>query len=378
MKLSVWEMTMTTLVPTEPTEPTSADIRAVDQLTPAELDAAAQVARAFDEHDSNSVSAFGVGVQSAMAALADPLLKAVAAKDAGQAGEVLTSLMLQVKALDTRSLASQAESALARLPLAGRYFTRLRAFVARYQKISVVIDRIVLALDNSRKDLNRDVALLDQLYAQNTTCYRQLLVYIAAGEMRLAEMRAAYAAGAESARVSADPIASQATADLANTITRLERRVYDLKLSATASLQAAPKLRIIQSGDQALVEKIQTSIMLTIPLWKTQVAMAINLLTQKRALAQQREVDRTTNDMLRRGADQAREANAAVQREAERGLVDLETLQHTHDQLLATIDDSLRIQAEGRRQRREAEQQLERMQQELRARLTAPRDGSTN
>lgn len=157
-------------------------------------------------------------------------------------------------------------------------------------------------------------------------------------------------------------------------------RTAELSRRATtaASLQAAPKLRIIQNGDQALVEKIQTSIMLTIPLWKTQVAMAINLLTQQRALAQQREVDRTTNDMLRRGADQARAANAAVQREAERGLVDLETLQHTHDQLLATLDDSLRMQAEGRRQRLEAEQQLERMQQELRARLTAPRDGSTN
>jgi len=304
-----------------------------------------------------------------MAALAGPLLKVVATKDSGPAGEALTNLMTQVKALDTRSLLTQTENTLARLPAVGRYFSKLHAFITRYQKIDVVIDRIVLALDSARNDLNRDIALLDHFYEQNTACFRQLLVYVAAGEMKLQELRAAHVQAAEAARASADPIPSHRAADLANTIVRLERRVHDLRLSAMVALQAAPQLRLIQDGDQALVEKIQTSITMTIPVWKTQVAMAITQLGQLRAAQLQRKIADTTNEMITENAKRARTANAATQREAERGLVDLQTLQHTHDQLLATIEDSLRIQAEGRQQRREAELQLERMQKEWRAKL---------
>ena len=361
----------TTIVPAAGT---GGEIQALKHLQPAEVQLAQEIAQGLDVRDALAISAFGVRPQTEMSALTDPILKMIATKDAGAAGEALSALMVQVKALDAGSLGNLTESVLARLPGVGWSFSKVQQYRARQEKVGAKIDRIVVQLEKTRFALSRDVALLDQLYGQNTACLRGLLVYIAAGEMKLEALRAEQAALAAAAGAAHDPLQAQAVADQGNTIARLERRVHDMKLAAMVSLQTAPQIRLIQNSDQSLTEKIQSSILTTIPLWKNQVVLAIALFAQKKGAILQRKVAETTNEMLRRNAQTLHQGTTEVAREAERGIVEIETLRTVNDELIHTIEDSLQIQEEGRRKRQEAEGQLQQMQAELRAALVAARE----
>lgn len=344
-------------------------VHALRRLTPEETQTAQDIARAFDVRDSVAISGFGVAPQKEMSALTDPIMRLVATKETGEAGQSLTELMSHIRELNADSLAGQVESRAARLPLVGAWFTAARRFISRYEKIGVKIDRTLAALETSRSTLGRDVALLDRLYVQNVACIRGLLTWIAAGEMKIDQLHAEHRAVAETATRSEDPIDVQTAADLGNAITRLERRVYDLKLAAEVALQTAPQIRLVQNADQALVEKIQSSILTTVPVWKSQIVIAIGLFNERKAMELQRAVTNTTNAMLRRNAEMLKQATTAAAHESERGIVELETLQAVNQALIETIEETLAIQGEGRRKRNEAEAVLDELQKQRQAKL---------
>lgn len=359
------------LVPTPP--PPGSELIALKYLTPEELAQAKQLAAGLNVNDSLGVINFAAKPQKEMSSLTDPIMKTIATKDTGVAGEALSNLMVQVKALNADSFAQQAESWTASLPLIGGMFSNVQHFISQYEKVGTKIDRISVELDKSKNVLQRDIALLDQLYQQNGQFFRNLLTHIAAGELKLQELRPEHEKLAAEARASNDPVLAQQASDMGNAIVRLERRVYDLKLSGMIALQTAPQIRLVQSSDQALVEKIQTSLLTTIPLWKNQVIIAITLFDQKKGLELQRAVTDTTNDLLLKNAEMLRQGTTGVQREVERGIVELDTLQKVNQQLIDTIEETLQIQEEGRQKRTAAEGQLEQMQRDLQAKLTEVR-----
>ena len=356
-----------------PVVASGAETQASKYLNVQELNEARQLAKNLNVQDALAVTSFAAKPQKDMTSLTDPIMKMVMTKDTGAAGEVLTNLMAQVKQLNAGSFAQQSESFLVNLPVIGGAFSKVQQFISQYEKIGTKIDRIVVELDGTKNVLNRDIALLDQLYAQNMNFFRQLLIYTAAGEYKLEELRPEHEKLAGQARASNDPILAQQVSDLGNAISRLERRVYDLKLTTMIALQTAPQIRLVQNGDQALVEKIQTSIMTTIPLWKNQVIIAITLFDQKKGVELQRAVADTTNELLLKNAEMLQQGTTAVARETERGIVEIQTLQTVNQKLIDTIEEALQIQAEGRQKRQEAENQLEQMQTDLQKKLTEVR-----
>lgn len=352
----------------------NSEIHALNHLTPEELVQAKELAQSLDVRDSMAVISFGVKPQKEMSAMSDPVLKAVRTKDAGEAGVVLTELLGEIKSLNAGSLAEQAEQGLSKIPLVGRAFNKLDQFVGQYEKVSVKIDRTTAALETSKHALTRDVVMLDQLYTQNTAYFRQLLVYIGAGELKLDALRVEQAALAEQARTSGDMLDAQNVSDFSNALVRLERRVHDLKLSAMISLQSAPQIRLVQDGDQALIEKIQSSILTTIPLWKNQVIIAIALFDQKKTAQLQRQVSKTTNDMLLKNAQMLRSSTADAAREVERGIVEIETLRTVNQQLIETIQETIDIQQAGHEKRMRVETELEELKTQLQEALTRTQD----
>ena len=345
------------------------EIQALDQLTPAERQEANQLAQTLNVLDALAVTGFGVKPQRDMSALTDPVMKLVMTKDTGAAGEVLTALLEEIRTLDAGSLATHTERVLSQLPLVGWIFDRFRQFVSRYEKIGTKIDRITVELDKAKNVLTRDITMLEKLYEQNSVYFRQLLTYIAAGELKLDAFRAERTGIAPD--ITADPVATQRGADIATAAGRLERRVHDLKLTAMISLQSAPQLRLVQAGNQALVEKIQSSILTTIPLWKNQIIIAIALFDQQKGLALQQQVAKTTNELLTKNAEMLQQGTTGVAREVQRGIVEIETLRDVNQKLIRTIEETLQIQAEGQRKRSAVEAELEHLQSDLRNALSS-------
>jgi uncharacterized protein YaaN involved in tellurite resistance len=350
------------------------ELQAIDQLTSAERQEANQLAQSLNVLDALAVTGFGVKQQRDMSALTDPVMKLVMTKDSGAAGEVLTALLEEIRSLDAGSLAVQTERALSKLPLVGWVFDKFRQFISRYEKIGTKIDRITVELDKSKNTLTRDIAMLEKLYEQNSVYFRQLLTYIAAGETKLEAL------GTDRAGMAvkdADATRSQKSADLSSAIARLERRVHDLKLTAMISLQSAPQLRLVQGGDQALVEKIQSSILTTIPLWKNQIIIAIALFDQQKGLALQQQVVKTTNELLTKNAEMLQQGTTGVAREVQRGIVEIETLRDVNQKLIHTIEETLEIQAEGQRKRSVVEAELANLQSDLLKALSSIHRGET-
>jgi uncharacterized protein YaaN involved in tellurite resistance len=236
----------------------------------------------------------------------------------------------------------------------------------------VQIEKIVAELEKARMNLLRDITLLDGMYARNLEFLQELDLYIAAGELKLVELREEVLPQLKSrAESSQDALEAQKLQDFQQFLARFEKKLHDLKLSRMVSIQTAPQLRLIQSNDQALVEKIQSSLLSTIPLWKNQIVIAISLFRQKKAVELQKEVSRTTNELLTRNIELLKQNSLEVARESERGIVELETLQKVNTDLISTIEETLKIHQEGREKRRLAEAELSRLEAELKARLIA-------
>ena len=333
---------------------------------------AVQIAAQIDVNDSQAVIQYGVGAQSKISGFADTMLGELRAKDSGYVGDVLTDLVVKIKEVDTGSLIGKGGLAGILGNLAGAF----KRFIARYEKLSVQIEKILDELDRARMALLKDITLLDGLYAKNLDYLHELDIYIAAGQEKLSELRSKTLPELQAkAEASKDPLDAQRLQDFTQFLDRFDKKLYDLKLSRMVAIQTAPQVRLIQNGDQLLVEKIQSSILNTIPLWKNQIVIAISIFRQKKAVELQKEVTKTTNELLARNAEMLKQGTLDVARESERGIVEIETLQKVNADLISTIEEALAIQQEGRAKRAAAETELAKMENELKARLTSIRGG---
>ncbi|HQG55103.1 MAG TPA: toxic anion resistance protein, partial [Thermoleophilia bacterium] len=285
-------------------------------------------------------------------------------------GEALAELLTKVKELDVDGLAAGSPGA--RIPLVGRFLDAFKKFNNRYKKISANVERLLDGLERARMGLLKDVTVLDKMYELNLEYLGQLDLYIAAGDEILADLQTNQLPALEAqARESGDPLVAQQLTDFRQAMARFERRVHDLKLTRMIAIQTAPQIRLIQDNDQNLVEKIQSSITNTIPLWKNQIVIALSLYRQQQALELQKEVTDTANELLAKNAELLKTGAAKVGREVERGIVDVETLKKANDDLIATLEETIRIQEEGHQKRIAAESELVRMQADLKQKLVS-------
>lgn len=334
----------------------------LETLSPERVEKAKAIAKSIELKDSQAVIQYGISAQTNISGFADSILEQIRTKDSGAVGEILTDLMVKVKDLNVDGLGKGG--------FLGRLFNGMRKFIAKYEKLSVNIERIVTELEKNRMILLKDITLLDNLFKKNAEYLKDLDLFIAAGQMKLDEIYSVILPEMKKkAEKSNDPMISQELQDFNQAVIRFEKKLHDLKLSRMISIQTSPQIRLIQGNDQALVEKIQGSILTTIPLWKNQLVIAISLFRQKTALELQREVSNTTNEMLARNSELLKQGSVEVAKETERGIVDIETLKKVNDDLISTIDETLRIQQEGREKRKLAEQELTRMEGDLKERL---------
>ncbi len=343
------------------------EIAPYSKLSAEEKQKVNEIAAGINVSDSDAVVQYGVSVQSDISEFSDSVLKRVASSESGYVGEVLSDLMVKVKAVDVDDIAGKKgflSQAFANMK------NRFNRFMARYQKLGTQIDAIISSLEDAKAGLIDDIALLDTLHGKNLLFMKDLEYYITAGEMKVADLRDKTLPELQAkAKASGDQMDAQNFNDMKQLVDRFEKKIHDLRLSRMITVQTAPQLRLIQHNDQVLVEKIQSSILNTIPLWKNQIVIAISLYRQQAALTLQKEVTDTTNELLIKNAELLKENTIGTAAEAERGIVDLETLQKVNQDLIDTIDETLRIQAEGRAKRAAAQIELEKLEDILKDKL---------
>ena len=349
---------------------TDAVRRAVEALTPEERAKAEEIKNGIDLMDSQTAILYGVGAQRNLAEFSDNILANVRNKDTGYVGDLMGELVEKVRDVGV----DEAEGGfLDKLPFLRSAARAVRRLLARYEKIEVQIDRIQRDLEEARMQMLKDIAMFDGLYEKNLEYFRGLQVYIVAGEEKLRETREETLPRLRAeAQAKGDPMSAQVVRDFEDTVDRFEKKLHDLKLSKSIAIQTAPQIRLIQNNDKLLVDKIQTAILSTIPLWKGQIVVALGLARQQSALQMQRSVTDTTNELLQRNAELLKQNSLDVARESERGIVDLETLKKVNDDLISTIEETIQIQREGRAARQSAEAELAGIEQKLKdALLTA-------
>ena len=349
---------------------TDAVRRAVEALTPEERAKAEEIKNGIDLMDSQTAILYGVGAQRNLAEFSDNILANVRNKDTGYVGDLMGELVEKVRDVGV----DEAEGGvLDKLPFLRSAARAVRRLLARYEKIEVQIDRIQRDLEEARMQMLKDIAMFDGLYEKNLEYFRGLQVYIVAGEEKLRETREETLPRLRAeAQAKGDPMSAQVVRDFEDTVDRFEKKLHDLKLSKSIAIQTAPQIRLIQNNDKLLVDKIQTAILSTIPLWKGQIVIALGLARQQSALQMQRSVTDTTNELLQRNAELLKQNSLDVARESERGIVDLETLKKVNDDLISTIEETIQIPREGRAARQSAEAELAGIEQKLKdALLTA-------
>lgn len=298
-------------------------------------------------------------------------------KDIGPVGDILSDLMRKLSEINPEELSTEKKSGIKKL--FSRVNRSVQEVMTKYQKLSTQVDRIGIQLEHSKRGLVEDVQMLNKLYDQNKTYFQALNVYIAAAELKkddivnvtIPELR-------RKAELSNDQMAYQEVNDMAQFVDRLEKRVYDLQLSRQITIQSAPQIRMIQQTNQTLAEKIQSSIMTSIPLWKNQIAIALTLNRQQKAVGAQKQVTQTTNDLLLKNSEMLKVNSIETAKENERGIVEIDTLKKTQENLLQTIEETMRIQADGRVKRKAREIEIGRMEEELKQRLLLIADQSKN
>jgi uncharacterized protein YaaN involved in tellurite resistance len=354
------------------------DILEEKELTSEEKQKVDAILKEVDLSDSQAIIQFGVSAQSGISSFSDTILNDIRSKDAGHAGEALADLMMNVKSLRVDSLSG--DGFLSNIPILGNLMNSVKKFISQYEKVAVHIDRITDELTKERMQLLKDITMLDTMYEKNNDFLRNLDLYIYAGKKKLDEVENDLIPKLRSeAEASGDAVDAQKVQDMIQMASRLDKKIYDLQLSRMISIQTSPQLRLIQSNDQVLVEKIQSSILNTIPLWKNQVIIAISMFRQKKALKLQKEVTDTTNDLLAKNSELLKENSIGVAKEAERGIVELETLKKVHSDLLTTLEETLKIQAEGKQKRAAAEVEIQKLESDLKAKLTQVKsEGAAN
>lgn len=333
-------------------------------LTPEEKAQVEAFSKQIDLSNSTAILKYGVGAQTKISNFSEKALEAVRTKDMGQVGDMITNLIGELKGFDI------AEKEKGFMSLFKKGANKLATLKAKYSKIETNVNVIITELEKHETTLLKDVAMLDQMYEANLSYFKELSMYIAAGKKKLEDTRNGELAELQNkAQQSGQPEDAQAAKDLAAMCERFEKKVYDLQLTRTIALQTGPQIRMVQSSDTIMAEKIQSTIVNTIPLWKNQMVIAIGIEHSTQAAKAQREVSDMTNALLKKNADALKEATIETVRESERGIVDMETIKHTNEQLISTMDEVLRIQAEGKEKRRNAEQELSQIEQELKNKI---------
>ena len=338
------------------------------KLTPAQQKAVDEFARTIDITDSNLVLQYGAAAQKNVSEFSENTLQQIRTKDLGQVGDALTDLVRQLQ-----DFAPEEE----KKGLAGffrRKKNQLETLKAGYAKASANVDKITETLEAHQITLMKDVANLDQMFQLNARYLQELTMYILAGKKRLEQIKAEDLARLQQqAAASGTQADAQAYNDLASLINRFEKKIHDLELTRMISLQMGPQTRMLQNNDTLMIEKIQSSLVNTIPLWKSQMVLALGLEHARQATAAQNAVTEMTNELLRQNADLLKAGTIDTARQAERSIVDLDTLRHTNQQLMDSLDEVLRIQTEGAEQRRQAEAELGRIEGELKQKLLSLR-----
>lgn len=322
----------------------------------------------IDIANSTQVMQYGAGAQQKVASFSEKALENVKTKDLGEVGDMITGVVAELKHFD----AGEEEKGF--FGFFKKNADKLTAMKTKYQKAETTVNHIVEALEQHQVILMKDVATLDQLYDLNMTYYKELTMYILAGKKKLYQVENVdIPALAAKAQASGLPEDAQAVSDLTALANRFEKKLHDLELTRTIAMQMAPQIRLVQNNDTMMSDKIQSTIVNTIPLWKSQMVIALGVAHSERAAKVSREVSDFTNEMLKKNAERLKTASVNAARESERGIVDIETLQTTNEQLISTLDEVLQIQKEGRQKRREAETELQKIENDLKAKLLSMR-----
>jgi uncharacterized protein YaaN involved in tellurite resistance len=340
----------------------------MDRLPKEQQDKARQLAEQIDHKNYEAILNYGTAAQNQLSNFSHSMLDQVQKRDIGPIGDVLGDLMKKLKQMDPEELNSKQKGVFKKW--FRKVSSSLQEILSKYQKIGSQVDRISVNLEHSKKTLLDDNRLLETLYDKNKDYFQALNIYIAAAEHKrddiqrtlLPELR-------KKAEASGDELLFQEVNDTMQFLDRLDKRIHDLKLSRQMTIQSAPQIRLIQNTNQALAEKIQASILTAIPLWKNQIAIALTLLNQQKAVTAQKQVTKTTNELLLKNSEMLKTNSIETARENERGIIDVETLKKTQENLIATIEETLTIQAEGRQKRQQAEQEMVVMEQELKQKL---------
>ena len=332
-------------------------------LTEEERKAVEEFSKKIDVKDSNLVLNYGAAAQKSVATFSENALASVRNKDLGEVGETLSHLVVEVK-----GFGKEEKKGLGGLFQKNK--NKLEIMRAQYGKAEASVDRIVKELENHQVTLLKDIAMFDQMYDLNLKYYKELTMYIIAGKKRLEEVRAGEVEElrkkAEQSGLAED---AQRYNDMVQMCGRFEKKLHDLELTRMVSLQMGPQTRLLQNNDTLMVEKIQSSLVNTIPLWKSQMVLALGMEHSKQATAAQNAVTETTNELLKKNADTLKMGTIATAKEAERSVIDIETLQHTNEQLISTLDEVIHIQREGAAKRKAAEAELGRIEGELKSKL---------
>ena len=362
---AVPELTLTPDAPAPEQEKKEVEPVKVDEsmLTEQEKLAVDEFAKKINITDTNLVLNYGVAAQKSVATFSENALSSVRNKDLGEVGETLSNLVVEVKGFGQEEKKGFAG-------LFHKQKDKLELMRAQYGKAETSVNRIVSELEKHQVTLMKDIAMLDQMYELNLKYYKELTMYIIAGKKRLAEVRSGeleeLRKKAEASGLAED---AQAYNDYAQKCERFEKKLHDLELTRMVSLQMGPQTRLLQNNDTLMVEKIQSSLVNTIPLWKSQMVLALGMEHSRQATAAQSAVAQTTNELLKKNADMLKMGTIATAKEAERSVVDIETLQHTNEQLITTLDEVVNIQREGAQKRKEAEVELGRIEGELKQKL---------
>lgn len=335
----------------------------VPVLTPEERKMVNDFAVKIDIENTNQILQYGAGTQKKMADFSDTALENVKTQDLGEIGELISNVVGELKDFDVQE--------------EGKFFgffrkqtSKIENLKNKYDKAQANVEKITDSLQQHQVRLMKDSAMLDKMYEQNLNYFKELTMYILAGKKKLEETRNGKLAEMKNkAALSGLPEDAQAARDLDEKCSRFEKKLHDLELTRTIAMQTAPQIRLIQNNDTVMVEKIQTTIVNTIPLWKSQMVLALGIAHSAEAAQAQRQVTDITNELLRKNAETLHMATVETAKESERGIVDLETLQKTNADLIQTLDDVMRIQMEGRQKRQTAEMEMHRMEEELKRKL---------
>lgn len=332
-------------------------------LTDEEKQMVDSFAQQIDVRDSAMVLQYGAGAQKKMADFSETALSGVRTKDLGEVGGLITDVVTELRSFDATE-----EKGLFGFFKKGA--SKVNALRTRYDKAEANVNKIVEALKGHQMTLMKDAATLDKMYELNLTYFKELTMYLLAGKKKLAEVRSVDLAKlTEQARISGRAEDAQAAQDLEAMCTRFEKKLGDLDLTRTIAMQTAPQIRLVQNNEIVLVEKIQTTIVNTIPLWKSQMVLALGIANSAEAARAQNAVTNMTNDLLKKNAEMLHTSTVDIARESERGIVDIETLKNTNETLIKTFDEVMQIQAEGRQKRAEAEAEMRRMEADLKQKM---------